>query len=280
MDARARGPTFSSPGLGQCRQLEARLAVILRRSRWSTAGLATVSAGAATLEPEFNQSAATGYCQHAAASSSWMLRVRPSVMPLRLPWAQCRVSTGTAGHGMFCLRPTRMPLIPPRGRHPATSTECSEPVSETSSGTGREYSQSTVKLAAGLEPGRAGPAGQCTSTPSVKLGTACVSAETQTDLLKVERGQPVVNFLDTAECPFVDNIPNCFPLGDDLVFARSPWVSDIVEGVRVPMLLDTGAEVTILNTNLLHRLFQGQEFPDRRRSVRSLGVITLPSRDL
>jgi len=139
---------------------------------------------------------------------------------------------------VFCLRPTRMPLIPPRGRHPATSAECSEPVSKTNSGTSRECSQSAVKLTAGLEPGQAGPAGQCTSTPLVKLGATCVSAETQTALLIVERGQPVVNFLDIAECPFVDNIPNCFPLGDDLVFTRSPWVPVIIEGVHVPMLLD------------------------------------------
>jgi len=89
--------------------------------------------------------------------------------------------------------------------------------------------------------------------------------------LTVERSQPVINFLDAAERPFVDNIPNCFPLGDNMVYARSRWVSVIVERVRVPMLLDAGAEVTILSTNFLHRLFSGQEFPDRRRSVRSLG---------
>ena len=56
-----------------------------------------------------------------------------------------------------------------------------------------------------------------------------------------------------------------------MVFARSPWVPVIVEGVRVPMLLDTGAEVTILSTNFLRCLFPGQKFPDRGRSVRSLG---------
>ena len=39
----------------------------------------------------------------------------------------------------------------------------------------------------------------------------------------------------------------------------------------MPMLLDTGAEVTILSTNFLRRLFPGQEFPDRGRSVRCLG---------
>ena len=37
------------------------------------------------------------------------------------------------------------------------------------------------------------------------------------------------------------------------------------------MLLDTGAEVTILSSDFLNRLCPGQEFPDRGRTVRSLG---------
>ena len=37
------------------------------------------------------------------------------------------------------------------------------------------------------------------------------------------------------------------------------------------MLLDTGAEVTILSSDFLNRLCPGQEFPDRGRMVRSLG---------
>jgi len=65
-----------------------------------------------------------------------------------------------------------------------------------------------------------------------------------------------------------------------MVIARSPWVPVIVEGIRVPMLLDTGAEVTILSTNVLRRLFPGQVFLDQGRSVRSLGAITLPLGDL
>ena len=56
-----------------------------------------------------------------------------------------------------------------------------------------------------------------------------------------------------------------------MVFAQSPWVPVIVEGVRARMLLDTGGEVTIFSTNFLHPVFPGQEFPDRGRSVRSLG---------
>jgi len=91
----------------------------------------------------------------------------------------------------------------------------------------------------------------------------CVSAETQTDLLIVERGQPVVNFLDSAECPFDDDVPNCFRFG------LCPVV--IIEGDRLTMLLDIGAEVMILSSDLLHRLFPGQDFPDKGRSIRSLG---------
>ena len=37
----------------------------------------------------------------------------------------------------------------------------------------------------------------------------------------------------------------------------------VIEGVRVPMLLDTGAEVTILPSDFLNRLCPGQELPDR-----------------
>ena len=94
-----------------------------------------------------------------------------------------------------------MPFVPPQVRYPAASARCAKPASKSSYGTSQECSQFAFKLAAGLESGRAGPANQSSSTPSVALGAACVSAETQTDLLTA---QPVVNFLDAAECPFVD----------------------------------------------------------------------------
>ena len=107
----------------------------------------------------------------------------------------------------------------------------------------------------------------------------CVSAETQTDLLIVERGQPVVNFLDSAECPFDDDVPNCFRLG------LCPVV--IIEGVRLTMLLDIGAEVMILSSDLLHRLFPGQDFPDKDgvsdpwvATISIKGPVSLPRRRL
>ena len=180
------------------------------------------------------------------------------------------MGTSTTGFAMLCVWSMGMSFNPSSGwrfaagsSHPGTGTQ---PTAETST----RRCQSTVKLAAGLDPGRTSPAG--TSTPSVKLGVACASVETQTVPLTVERGQPVVNFLNSADCaPTDDYIPNCYPLGDAADFVRSPWVPVNIEGVRVPMLLDTGAEVTILPSDFLDRFCLGQEFPDRGRTVRSLG---------
>ena len=85
-----------------------------------------------------------------------------------------------------------------------------------------------------------------------------------------------MNFLDSTECPSDDDVPNCFHFGNKSVYARSPRIPVIAEGVRVPMLLDTGAEVTILSSDFLHRLFPGQDLPDQGRNVRSLGGNHIP----
>ena len=80
MIARARGPTLSSSGPGQCGQLEAWLAIDLNRSQWS------VAAGATTLEPRFNRPAAIAYHRRTVVPSSWMLRLRSAGLPHRVPW--------------------------------------------------------------------------------------------------------------------------------------------------------------------------------------------------
>jgi len=56
-------------------------------------------------------------------------------------------------------------------------------------------------------------------------------------------------FFDSTDCPFDDDVPNCFHFRDETVFARSLRIRVTVEGVRVPMLLDTGAEVTIVSSS-------------------------------
>ena len=144
-----------------------------------------------------------------------MLCLWTTGLSLRFPWTRSGVSPGTSGHGMLCLWTERLPFLPPRGKCSATGSKCSKPASEIGCSTCHGYRQPAVKLAAGLKPGRAGPADQCSSMPSVKLKVACVSAEAQTDTTFVRKGRPVVNFTDRAECSSDDDVPNCFHLGNN-----------------------------------------------------------------
>ena len=86
-----------------------------------------------------------------------------------------------------------------------------------------------------------------------------------------DRGLPVVNFLDGLDASSDDevDIPACFHFSST-AFARSPRIPVVIEGVRVPMLLDTGAEVTIVSTSFVQHLFPGKQLPDQGREVRSL----------
>jgi len=86
---------------------------------------------------------------------------------------------------------------------------------------------------------------------------------TQTDLLAINREVPVVNFLNADECELREsNIPNCFH------FASSQWYTKYI---RVPILVDTGAEVSVLSTEFVQRLFPEQDIPTGTRQVRALG---------
>ena len=51
------------------------------------------------------------------------------------------------------------------------------------------------------------------------------------------------------------------------IFARSPRIPVELEGIRCPMLLDTGAEVS---TAFMQYLFPGKELPETGREVCSL----------
>jgi len=132
-------------------------------------------------------------------------------LPLRLPWTRSGVSSGTTCHGMLCLWTERLPFLPPRGERSVTGSKCSKPASKIGSSTCHGYRHPAVKLAAGLEPGRAGPADQCSFAPSEQLRANRVSTPIQTDepsvitAMKqsappsVFRGAPVVNFLEDSD---------------------------------------------------------------------------------
>jgi len=95
---------------------------------------------------------------------------------------------------------------------------------------------------------------------------------TQTDVITVNRNLPVVGFLESTECTLEESdIPNCYHFGANASFVRSPKIPVVVEGVRVPMIIDTGAEVSILSTKFMQDLFSDHELPLQSREVRSLG---------
>jgi len=78
---------------------------------------------------------------------------------------------------------------------------------------------------------------------------------TQTDVITVNRKHPVVGFLENTECTLEESdIPNCYHFGTNASFVRSPKIPVVVEGVRVPMIIDTGAEVSILSTKFMQDL--------------------------
>ena len=97
---------------------------------------------------------------------------------------------------------------------------------------------------------------------------------TQTDIITINRNIPVVGFLENTECTLeYSDIPNCYHFGANDSVVRSPKIPVIVEGVRVPMIIDTGAEVSILSTKFMRDLFtvSEHELPVQSREVRSLG---------
>ena len=97
---------------------------------------------------------------------------------------------------------------------------------------------------------------------------------TQTDIIAINRNIPVVGFLENTECTLeYSDIPNCYHFGANDSVVRSPKIPVVIEGVRVPMILDTGAEVSILSTKFMRDLFAVSDhgFPVKSREVRSLG---------
>ena len=117
--------------------------------------------------------------------------------------------------------------------------------------------------------GRTGPAH---SPPSISVGITSSEMETQTDLIAVGREIPVVSFLSDDECILkASDIPNCYHFASSKHFVRSPRIPVAIQEVRVPMTIDTGAEVSLVSTKFIQDLFPGQELPVKSRSVRALG---------
>ena len=140
---------------------------------------------------------------------------------------------------------------PPTPAPPLLRTFCTRPTA-----TRTHTCRKSVKLAAEPEAGRSAPARRQWFQPSVQLGPTSSEMATQTDLVTVNRKTLVVNFLENHECTLEEStIPNCYHYGASPHFIRSPKIPVLIEGVHVPIILDTGAEVLILNTKFVQNPF-------------------------
>jgi len=73
----------------------------------------------------------------------------------------------------------------------------------------------------------------------------------------------VVKYLVEKECVLEEStIPKCYHFCPHQDYIRSPKIPVIIEGVRVPMILDTGDEVSLITTKFPQNLF-----PDRDLST-------------
>ena len=68
----------------------------------------------------------------------------------------------------------------------------------------------------------------------------------------MSREVPVVNFLENEECMLEESeVPNCYRFASNQYFLKSTKIPVVIEGVRVPIMLDTGAEVSVLSTKFV-----------------------------
>ena len=65
-------------------------------------------------------------------------------------------------------------------------------------------------------------------------------------------------------------IPNCYHFASSKYMMKSPHIPVVIEGVRVPLMLDTGAKVSVLSTKFAQSLIPYENFSIGGRDVRVL----------
>jgi len=95
---------------------------------------------------------------------------------------------------------------------------------------------------------------------------------TQTDLIVVDRLNPVVNFLDSSEgISEPSSILHCYQYRPDHNFLRSPKIPVVIQGVRIAIIIDTGAEISILSSEFVASLFPDDDLSSNTRAVSNMG---------
>jgi len=95
---------------------------------------------------------------------------------------------------------------------------------------------------------------------------------THTDMIVVDRLNPVLNFLDTSDGILEPSrILHCYQFRRDNNFLRSPRIPVVIEGVRVPIIIDTGAEISILSSEFIASVFPDDDLSSNTQAVSNMG---------
>ena len=108
--------------------------------------------------------------------------------------------------------------------------------------------------------------------PAIKLGSDKREEEIQTDLSMITNEPPVVYFLEQDENETEIKLPICFPPPcEKSTGIKSPKIPIRLQGMRLPVLIDTGAEVCVVPTVVMNQLVPNLEDQLNTRVVQTLG---------
>jgi len=93
-----------------------------------------------------------------------------------------------------------------------------------------------------------------------------------TKLLSANTGIPFVRFrTDNMPLESATRLPNCYHFGLNGTTIRSPNIPILVDGIVIPVVIDTGAEVSMLSDEAMRLLFPEGYWARHNRKVKSLG---------
>jgi len=94
----------------------------------------------------------------------------------------------------------------------------------------------------------------------------------RTELLSANAAVPFIRFrTDNMPLESVTRSPYCYHFGLNGTTIRSPKIPILVDGIVIPVVVDTGAEVSMLSDEAMRQLFPEGYWACQNRKVKSLG---------
>jgi len=94
----------------------------------------------------------------------------------------------------------------------------------------------------------------------------------RTELLSADTDLPFVRFrTDNMSLESTMQLPYCYHFGLNGTTIRSPKIPILVDGIVIPVVIDTGAEVSMLSDEAMRLLFPEGYWACHNRKVKSLG---------